>query len=86
MAAVFLSSPGPVNHLVAVTKSNTTVYSPPLTKLYVGGTGDVALLASGDTVAQTIAGVAAGVWIVDVAIQKVMSTGTTATELIGGYN
>ncbi len=86
MAGLIPIAPGPANHLVAVTKSDTTIYNPPLLALYVGGTGDVALLAVGDTAAVTLTGVPAGTVINWVAIQKVMSTNTTATLLYGGHN
>lgn len=78
-------APAPVGHLLTITKSDSTVYSPPLTVLYVGGTGDVAMLAAGDTAAVTLTGIPANTWITQVAIAKVMSTNTSATLIVGGY-
>ena len=66
----------------AVTKSDSTVI-PTTRGLYVGGAGDVAVRhANGDLV--TYSAVPAGT---DLAIQvdKVLSTGTTATLIIAQY-
>lgn len=76
-------APGPGTQLVAITKSDTTVYNPPLRGLWVGGTGDVALLAIGSTVAVTLSAVPAGTLIDLVMIEKVMSTNTTASLMVG---
>lgn len=82
----------PATRLRAVTKSDSTDLR--LTddsgkvaecrSLYVGGAGDVAILASGDTAAVTLTGVAAGS-IIPVEARKVMSTGTTATSIVALY-
>ncbi len=80
------TAPGAAIHLVAITKSDSTIYNPPLTSLYVGGTGDVALLAYGDTVAVTLSAVPVGKTITEVLISKVMSTNTSATLMVGGHN
>lgn len=76
-------APGPGSHLVAITKSDTTLYNPPLRALYVGGAGDVALLAIGDTIAVTLTAVPVGTTITSVMIEKVMSTNTSATLMVG---
>lgn len=70
---------------IAVTKSDTTVYDNsnlgPLSGLYVGGLGDVAVLtANGETV--TFSAVPVGT-ILPITVQKVLSTGTTATLILG---
>lgn len=82
-------APGAVGHAVAITKSDSTVYSPPLTVLYVGGAGDVAILtaAQGDNTANavTLKAVPVGTTITGFAIVRVMSTNTSATLLVGGY-
>lgn len=66
--------------LKAVTKSDSTVVN--CQALYVGGAGDVAILADGDTAAVTLSSVPAGT-ILPIACNKVMSTNTTATSLVG---
>lgn len=64
----------------AVTKSDLTIL--PVTRgIYVGGTGDVAVLFAGDTVAVTMVAPALGIehaW----QVTKVMSTNTTATSIV----
>jgi hypothetical protein len=69
------------DNATAVTKSDSTVYAPPLDALFIGGAGNVAVLTpSGTTL--TITGVLAGV-IYPIACTKVMSTNTTATNIVG---
>lgn len=68
--------------LVAVTKSDATVYDPPLRGFYVGGAGDVAVIAADDTAAVTLTGCLAGV-LYPFSVTKVMSTNTTATAIVG---
>lgn len=70
-------------HGVAITKSDSTTYNPPLKKLWVGGAGNVAVLLSGDSAAVTLTGATAGQWIEGLSISKVMSTNTTATLIVG---
>jgi hypothetical protein len=74
----------PATNLVAITKSDSTTYSPVLRGVYVGGAGDVAIIAAEDSAAVTFTGVPAGT-ILPVFALKVMSTGTTATNLVGLY-
>ena len=82
----FISPPPAVGtHLVAITPNDTTVFSPPLSALWVGGAGNIAVLAANDTVAVTISTVAAGTLLRFVAVQKVMATNTTATLIYGSY-
>jgi len=52
--------------------------------LYVGGTGNVAVILVDDTAAVTITGLAAGVWH-PICPRVVMSTNTTATSILVGY-
>lgn len=49
--------------------------------LFIGGAGDVAVIAVGDTSAVTFAGLAAGS-ILPVQAKRVMSTNTTATSIV----
>lgn len=73
---------GPGVHGVAVTKSDSTVYNPPLRMLWVGGVGDVAVTLIGDTTAVTLSAVPAGTML-NVCVTKVMSTNTSATLITG---
>jgi hypothetical protein len=64
-----------------VTKSDTTVYTPPLNGVWVGGEGDVEVVTpAGSTV--LFSAVPAGT-LLPVQASKVMSTNTTATNLAG---
>lgn len=71
-------------HGVAVTKSDATIYTPPLQMLRVGGAGDVAVILVGDTVPVTLSAVRDGT-ILNVCVNRVMSTNTTATFITGLY-
>jgi hypothetical protein len=63
----------------AVTKSDTTILS--FKRLYIGGTGAVAIKNGADGTAVTFAAVPAGA-ILDVVGTHVMSTNTTATNIV----
>ena len=73
----------------AITKSDTTVFDniganpPPARSIYVGGAGDLSVIMSDDS-AVTFSSVPAGM-VIPITVKKVMSTGTTATLLIGLY-
>lgn len=73
---------GPVEHMLAVTPSDTDELATVGRKLYVTGAGNVKVLLRGDTVPVTIAVVAAQ--ILDICVRKVFATGTTATGLVVG--
>jgi hypothetical protein len=66
---------------VAVTASDTTVFSPPLDAVWVGGAGNLAVKTAGGTTV-TITGVLAGS-IIPIACLQVRETNTTATSLTG---
>lgn len=68
---------------VAITKSDATVLSPFLRALYVGGTGDVAVRMM-DGTTPTFSAVPAGT-LLPIQVDKVLSTGTTATLMVGLY-
>lgn len=51
--------------------------------LYIGTTGDVAVIAAGDTAAVTFSSVPVG-WF-PIAVRKVMSTNTTASNIVALY-
>ncbi len=87
MPAYVPSAPGTPGHAITVTPSDTTVYNPPLKALWIGtaSSGALAILAPGDTVPVTLAGMPAG-WFSAIAISKVMATNTTGlTGIIGFY-
>lgn len=64
----------------AVTASDATIL--PVTRaLYIGGAGDVAVIFAGDTAAVTLSGAQAGS-ILPVQVTRVMSTNTTATNIV----
>lgn len=72
----------PAATLVALTKSDSTVLAP-TRGLYVGGAGDVAVVdLSGNSV--TLVGVLAGS-VIPVRVVKLLSTGTSATNVIALY-
>ena len=62
----------------AITPSDSTVYSPPLQAIYVGGAGNIALTFTDDSTAVFTA-VTIGVIHSFGQVKKVLSTGTTAT-------
>lgn len=67
---------------VAVSKNDSTIL--PVTRgLYIGVTGDVAVIMAGDTAAVTFK--AAPVGILPIQVTKVMSTNTTATDMLALY-
>lgn len=68
----------------AITASDTDTYNPPLLAVYVGVTGDVTVkLGTAATTAVTFKAVPAGMCPPVSGIVQVMSTATTATNLIG---
>lgn len=69
-----------IPNLIAVTKSDSTTYDPPLVGLRVGTAGDVKVTSNGNDI--TITGVLAGETITG-NISKVFSAGTDAGALTG---
>lgn len=65
----------------AVTKSDSTVFSPPAIGLWVGGAGDVAVRMFGSQASVTFVAVPAGK-LLPIQVDKVMSTGTSATNIV----
>jgi hypothetical protein len=72
------------SNAVAVPKSDSTVYDPSLKSLWVGGVGDVAVRMKGSQTIVTFTAVAAGTRL-PVNVDKVMSTNTSATLIVGLY-
>jgi hypothetical protein len=76
-----LSNDQPFMRVRVITPSDVTTYSPPLDAILVNGAGNLAIVdLSGNTV--TIAGVVAGS-LLPIGASRVMSTNTTATNIIG---
>jgi hypothetical protein len=74
-------SPG--QSLVAVTPHDSNnITGGDVRALWVGGAGNVAILAAGDSSAVTIVGVPAGT-LLPIATTRVNSTNTTATNIVG---
>ncbi len=69
-------------NFTAVTPSDTVALPAPVAWLYIGVTGDVAVIAQGDSVAVTFKSVPAG-WVrFPSRVGQVMATGTTATNIV----
>lgn len=68
--------------LVAVTKSDVTVYSPAIRQLYVGTGGDVTVRTQEGTTI-TFKSVPAGAFLGPFFIDQVRSTLTTAADIVG---
>lgn len=66
---------------IAVTKSDTTRYDPPLDAIYIGGTGNLAVETLGGNIV-TFATIAAST-VLPIRAIRVMSTDTTATTIVG---
>lgn len=73
----------PVYRVAAVTPSNTTDLGP-VRAIYIGGPGNVAIRANGNTTPVTMVGLAVGLWH-PVRLTHVFATGTTATDIVVGY-
>lgn len=70
------------SQVAAITPDDIARFGAPFDALWIGGAGNVAIVADGDTAAVTIVGAAAGS-IIPVRVKKVMSTNTTATSIVG---
>lgn len=73
---------GPAQRGFAITKHDTNLLSATTRAIWVGGAGDVAVLLEGDSSPVTLVGVPAGT-LLPIAATKVLSTGTTATSIVG---
>jgi len=72
------------NNHAAVTKSDATVFDEE-SAIYIGGAGDIALVLAGSSTSVTYVGVLAGTWL-PVNAKQVLSTGTTATNIVRVFN
>lgn len=73
-------SVAPAHEAVAVTKSDSTVVL--FRGIYIGGGGDLAVKCSKDSAAVTFVGVLGGTFL-PLSVVRVMSTNTTATNIVG---
>ena len=69
------------HHAEAVTKSDATTFDPPTRALYVGTTGDVAVRMAIGQNNVTFPAVAGSV-ILPIAVDRVLDTGTTASNIV----
>ena len=76
--------PGPAVHAFSVTPSDTTVFTTPTRRLWVGGAGNVVVLMNADSSSVTFNSVAAGTPL-EISVVKVLATGTTATNIVALY-
>lgn len=65
----------------AVTKSDTTVFTPPARAIYVGGVGDVTVRMAASQTNVTFTAVPGGS-LLPVCIDQVLSTGTSASAMV----
>lgn len=70
--------------MAALTPSDTMSLNPAPRALYVGGAGDVSVVALRDSGPVTLAGVPAGS-ILPIQVRTVRATGTTATDIVALY-
>lgn len=73
----------PAKRLEAVTPSDATVLVG-VRGIYIGVSGDIAIVAKGGTAPVTLVGAAAGSWY-PIMATKVMATGTTAASIVAMY-
>ena len=72
------------NKHAAVTASDVTVFDEE-SSIYVGVTGDIALVLEGSSTSVTYVGVPSGTFLA-VNAKQVLSTGTTATSIVRMFN
>ena len=74
----------PATKAFAVTPDDDTDLANVTRGLYVGGAGTVVAILADDNSAVTLAGATAGS-VLPLRVKRVLSTGTTATSLVGVY-
>lgn len=82
-ATVFNVVDSPASSAFAITPSDSTVFAQPTRGLYVGISGNLAVRMKDQTLPPTF--VSAAVGYHPLQVDKVLSTGTTATNIIGLY-
>jgi hypothetical protein len=73
----------PSSSFLAITKSDSTVYSPPPRMVYVGGVGDLAVVDA-NGVNTVFKAVPTGTTLL-IRPSQIMSTNTTATNIVGMF-
>ena len=71
------------NNHADVTKSDATVFDE-VSAIYIGTSGDIALVLEGSSTAVTYHNAPVG-WM-PVNVRKVLDTGTTASDIVRGFN
>lgn len=77
-----MTTPVPARKAFAITPSDSAVIEGATRGVWVGGAGNLAVLMVNDSSAITFSGVPAGT-LLPIQVQKVMSTNTTATLIVG---
>jgi hypothetical protein len=74
----------PTNFLTVVPSDTTDTSRTAQLGVWVGGAGNLAVMGLYDTVAVTLAGIAAGTYVPG-QFKRIMATGTTATLIVSFY-
>ncbi|KQS01512.1 hypothetical protein ASG11_17820 [Sphingomonas sp. Leaf357] len=74
----------PATSAVAITPSDSAQLDRVSRAVFIGGAGDLAVLFANDATAVTLKGLVAGS-ILPVRVQKILSTNTTATNIVALY-
>ena len=75
---------GPITEIRDVTPHDSTNMTTPNRAIYIGGAGNVSLLARGDSSSVTLTALAVGVWH-PIAALRVNAPLTTATAIVVGW-
>lgn len=74
----------PASKLVLITPADSPLATVPTRGVWVGGAGNIAVIAAQDSAAVTISGVPAGT-LLPIAVSQINSTNTTATLIVAMY-
>ena len=74
----------PAPGAIAVTPSDSTVLASSVKALFIGVAGNVAVYMKGSTTSVVFKGCAAG-QVLPIQVDRVLSTGTTATDIVALY-
>jgi hypothetical protein len=84
MALISQLPPSPASYARSITPTDGVALAQETRGIYVGVTGDLTVILTGDTVAVTFKAVPAGS-LLPIAVKQVNATGTTASSLVGLY-